>query len=100
MGSIPLQKTGNVALDLFMSRLKSEMDPVLANLLVQGQLIKNVQLSATSATIIPHKLGRTQIGWFPADQNAKASIWRSAALNSSTLTLSSDANVVVSLWVF
>lgn len=100
MSGLPLVKTGNQGLDLFMTRIKSELDPVLASTLLQGNLLPNIQLSASSPTIINHKLGRSQIGWMITDQNAQARIYRSQPLNSTQLTLSSDANVVVSLWVF
>lgn len=100
MSGLPIIKTGNVALDLYQTRMKSELDPVIASSLLQGNLLSNIQLSASSPTQINHKLGRMQRGWFITDQNAQARIYRFAPLNASTLTLSSDANVVVSLWVF
>ena len=100
MSGIPIIKTGNVPIDLFQSRLKSALDPVLAANLLQGNLLTNIQLSASSATQINHKLARMQIGWFLIDIGASAKVWRSLPLNATTLTLSSDTNVLVSLWVF
>lgn len=100
MAGIPIVKTGNQAIDLYQTRVKSLLDPVLASQLLSGNLLTNIQLSATSPTNINHKLGRMQVGWMLADQNAQARIYRSRPLNAHTLTLSSDANVVVSLWTF
>lgn len=99
MSSTPIIKSGNQALDLWQSRLKSDLDPVLANPLVNGLLLPNIQLSV-GQTVINHFLGRNQQGWVIVDQAAISQIFRSAPLNNKTLTLQSTNPVVVSLWVF
>lgn len=78
---------------------KSQIDPVLANLLVQGSLLKNISLT-TGTNQVNHLLGQTQQGWMITDINGAAQIYRSQPFNDKTLTLTSDANVTVSLWVF
>lgn len=100
MANLPIIKTGNQAIDMLQTRWKSQLDPVLASVLSNGSLIENVQLSGSSPTNINHKLGRKQIGWILTDVASEARIWRSQPLNQNTLTLSSDADVVVSLWCF
>lgn len=40
------------------------------------------------------------IGWMLVDQDTLANIYRSKPKNDTTLTLTSDAACVVSLWVF
>jgi hypothetical protein len=77
----------------------SELDPILRNLLINGQLITNVVIK-TGNNVINHKLGRKQIGYIITDQNAQAQMYRSQPLNNLTLTLTSDADVTISLWVF
>lgn len=78
---------------------KSQLDPVLANPLVDGILLKNVALD-NGETQINHLLGRKPLGWFLVDQNAAASIYRAQPMTILTLTLFSDSAVTVSLWVF
>lgn len=97
--SLPLIRTGIQSLDLLQSKWKAELDPKLGNVLANGLLISNVSLSIGD-NVINHKLGRVQQGWILVDQNAGATIYRSAALNDSTLTLNSSAGVTISLWVF
>lgn len=99
MSSLPLFKSDDQSLSLMQTRWKSQLDPVISNEIVSGQLLPNVSL-INGVTIINHKLGRALIGWFVTDQNAVANIYRSKPKNDTTLTLTSDAAVVVSLWVF
>lgn len=101
MPSIPLFKTDNLQIDLFQTKLKSQLDPVLSNLLVQGQQINNIALGP-GVTAVNHLLGRMQLGWSIADINGPATIWRSQPFTSTTLTLncSSFALVTLSLWVW
>ena len=77
----------------------SQLDPVLRNLLVQGILLSDITIK-TGVNVINHKLGRKQIGYIITDQNSKASLYRSQPLNSLTLTLTSDADSIISIWVF
>lgn len=75
------------------------LNPVLANLLVQGRLVSNTTLYSGD-NVINHLLGKMMSGWFVADQNAGVTIYRSAPLNGLTLTLNSSGTVTVSLWCF
>lgn len=75
------------------------LNPVIANPLLQGNLIQNIAL-INGNNIINHGLNRMQIGWFIVDQNATALFYRIASFNSKTLNLNSSGAVTVSLWVF
>jgi hypothetical protein len=77
----------------------AQINPVLASPLVAGSLLTGIQLNA-GTTVINHLLGRQMQGWLISDINGSAEIYRSAPLNSLTLTLTSSAEVEVSLWVF
>lgn len=81
------------------TRWKSLIDPVLGNQLINGLLLTDVLL-ANGVTIINTTLGRQQQGYIIVDQNAQARIYRSLPMNAKTLTLTSDAAVTVSLWIF
>jgi hypothetical protein len=86
-------------LPLMQTQWASQLDPVLGNPLVQGNLLTGIAL-INGVTVINHKLSRQMQGWIIVDQNAAATVYRSAALNSSTLSLTSNAAVTVALWVF
>lgn len=77
----------------------SILNPVIANQLLNGNLITN-QVLGTGSNAINHLLGRLQVGWMIIDQNASAAIYRSQPLSTTTLTLTSSAPVTVSLWMF
>lgn len=78
---------------------KTQLDPLTQLALTQGLLLKNQALK-NGVTVINHLLSRMQQGWFITDINGAAQIYRSAALNDSTLTLTSNAAVTINLWVF
>jgi hypothetical protein len=88
-----------LSLDMMQTKWATELNPVISNTLVNGLLLSNITIT-TGANVINHLLGRKQIGWFITDINASAQIYRSQDLNNLTLTLTSDADCVASLWVF
>jgi hypothetical protein len=92
-------KSDDQTVMLMQKQWTSELNPLLAVSLTQGSLLPNVKL-VNGVNTFNHYLGKQLTGWFIVDQNASASIFRSAPLNSQTLTLTSSALVTVSLWVF
>lgn len=99
MAQLPLYRSDNPEFSYMQTRWKSALDPVLANPLINGLQLTDVSLSI-GTTVINHRLGRKQQGWFLTDVNGAAQIYRSQALNDTTLTLTSDAAVTVSLLVY
>lgn len=98
MNSLPIFQTKDQTLSLLQTSWKAALTPVIQNEINQGLLIQaNL---AVGVNVINHLLSRTQIGWVVTDVNAVAKIYRSAALNDTTLTLTSDAICSVSLWCF
>lgn len=79
---------------------KSQLDPVLANSLMQGSILPNIILDANVPLTFNHYLGRQMIGWILIDNTAYCEIKRTSPLNSQTLTLEANANTSISLWVF
>lgn len=96
--NLPIFQTGDKNLQLLQSSWKAAIQPVLNNDINQGLLIE-ARLSIGDNTI-NHLLGRKPNGWFIADVDGAAVIYRSAAMNNLTLTLNSDAIVNIKLWVF
>ena len=81
------------------ARWKSQLDPLLANDLVQGTLVSGVSLSSGDNSVT-HKLGRAPKGWILTDINAAVTVYRSKDFSDTTLTLNASGTATVSLWVF
>lgn len=77
-----------------------QLNPVIANAIVQGNAVTGVMLAANTPKDIPTGLNRTQQGWFLTDINANAIVWRSGGFNSNTLTLMASAACTVDVWMF
>jgi hypothetical protein len=78
------------------------LNPVVGSPIVNGLLLKDVTL-ATGPNAVNHRLGRKLQGWIIIGINGVAEIYDNQASNqmpSLTLSLTSDADVIVSLWVF
>lgn len=85
--------------DLSSDRWATALNPLLTNPLVNGHLLTNLQL-INGVTTVNHLLGRKMQGWYVVDIDGAAEIYRSQPLNNLTLTLTSNADITVSLWVF
>ncbi len=75
------------------------LNPIIASPLSGAIILNGIHL-INGSTIIAHGLGRPLQGWFITDINGAATIYRSGAINASTLTLTSNAAVVVNIGVF
>lgn len=97
--SLPKFQTDNKQLSLLQSQWATEIDPVITNPSNQAILLKNINLN-NGVTVVNHKLGRLPQGWRIVDITGAATIYRSAAFNNLTLTLTSNAAVTIALEVF
>lgn len=88
-----------LSLSALATRWKAILDPLLANPINSISILQNVKLNS-GTTVINHKLGQVQQGWFLTDINGAATVYRSAPFNSTTLTLTSSAGVTVNIGVF
>lgn len=89
----------NLPWSLAQNKWPAELNPILALPILSGLQLKNIVL-IDGVNTINTKLQRPLQGWIITDQNAVASIFRSQPLNSTTLTLTSNAAVTVDLWVY
>ena len=96
MGVLPQQLT----LPMMQTKWASLLNPVLANQLLQGNLITDVVLVANKPFVVNHLLNRMMVGYIIVAQNANAVVWYTQPFNSQTLTLEANANVTVNLWCF
>lgn len=86
-------------LDLMQDRWASILNPFLSRPTNRMSLVKNIPI-LNGVNVINHGLGEIPQGWIITDVNGIASIYRSAPFNALTLTLTSDADVTLSLGVF
>ncbi len=92
----------NLPPDQMQTRWKAEIDPALANPLLKGRLVMNLELS-TGVNVINHLLGRKLTGWVLVGINAGVVVYDSQATNPNpqlTLQLVAPSPVTVSLWLF
>ena len=95
-------KTDSKDFSLMQTSWSAKLNPILANLIMDGIFLKNIQLT-TGSNIINHRLGRKLQGWFISRQRSNAGIYDNQDNNSNqvqTLILITDANVEVDLYVF
>lgn len=97
--SLPTFKDDNKNLMLLQSSWTSQLNPVLGNPATNPTILKNVAL-VSGVNVINHKLQQQQQGWFLTDLDAPVTIYRSAAFNNLTLTLTSSGPATVSIGVF
>lgn len=100
--ALPVFQTTLRELSMLQTSWTSQLNPLLADPLIQGHLLQSVTLTSGSNTI-SHKLGRALVGWIPTRVRASATFFDTQDSNQQadlTLLLTSSANVVVDLYVF
>lgn len=98
MTKLPQKLTWEMA----QNRWASMINPILASPIANGLLLDNVEL-INGITVVNHRLGRVLQGWIIVGINGAATVYDNQATNQMadlTLSLTSDADVIVSLWVF
>lgn len=98
--SLPIFQTANKDLTLLQTNWATQLNPVLANTILQGLQINNIVLVANTPLVVNHMLSRNMLGWIIVDQNAAASIYRTKPFNNQTITLEANANVTVNIWCY
>lgn len=96
---LPIFQTAIKEFSLMQTRWSAALEPLLKAPSLKGYVLEGVNL-INGATVINHLLSRKLQGWYVVDQNAAATIFRSQPKNDKTLTLTSNAAVIVDLFVF
>lgn len=99
MVGLPLFKSDDQTFQLLQSKWKSQLDGLLDNPILNGQILEGIVL-AIGTNNIDHMLSRKQQGWFVTDTNASVQVFRSMPFNNKTLTLNSNAVATINLLVF
>jgi hypothetical protein len=84
--------------DPILTRWKSSLDPVLANQLLQGNLLTSVLL-AIGSNQVAHKLQRQPVGWIITDQTGSSVIYR-LSWDNNFIVLNASQPVTINLWCF
>lgn len=77
----------------------SQLNPIIANPLTNMTILESVPVK-TGVNVINHLLQKIQQGWIILDINAPVTLYRSAAFNDLTLSLTSSGPAVINLGVF
>jgi len=83
--------------------VKRVLDEITDKPHMDSSLLESVVLTTGTTTLVEHKLGRNIRGWYIADRNAGATVYRDTASTADLaefLPLITSATVTVSLVVF
>ncbi len=99
---LPSFNTSDRILAMLQDQWASQINPVLANPLVQGRLISNISL-VTGSNTINTLLGRKLQGYIVVMKSANVTIYDTQATNpmpDKTLQLVASGPAAISLWCF
>lgn len=95
--------TENRELNRVQDYLGEIFEQILLSEVINGVLLKNIDLTTGQANNVEHKLNRAPLGWTVIRKRADANIWDAQddnVLKTKTIDLRCDADVTVDLWVF
>lgn len=73
--------------------------PTLTNPILDGIVIRDINVDGVSATEVDHKLSRLPQGFIIIDKNAPGDVWREV-LNTRQISFASSAPVTISIYIF
>ena len=86
--------------DLAQTKWSSILNPIISNPILAGDSLTDIILKANIPQSINHLLQRIPQGWFLIDNDSSATIWRAKPFTIYTITLESDADTTISIWIF
>lgn len=89
-------------LPMMQTKWAQELDPIISNELLQGNILSNISL-VTGTNVINHKLGRNLLGWYTTRVRAAVTLYDQQDTNQTpnlTLVLIASAPAIVDLAVF
>lgn len=81
------------------NNVEAAVNPIIDKVIVDGILLKNINLTTGIDNIINHKLGRALIGYTIVSKSSNSNIWNTQQ-GSKTITLQCSLNTIVNIWVF
>lgn len=97
--SLPIFNTPDRSFSMMQTQWKSQLEPVISFPANNGLLLTGITVSSGVNTI-NHKLAKAMQGWIVTDINNNITLYRSAAFNDKTLTLTCSGSATLNLWVF
>jgi len=79
--------------------VQQAITPIINSEIIDGLIIKDIEVLTGTKKVISHKLGRTPNGFAIVKRNANSTVWN-GTIDKKTIELNSSANVTISLWVF
>lgn len=95
--------TDDDTLNAVQNNVEQTFRALLLSEIVDGNLIEDVFLPASTETLVEHKLGRELRGYIVVKRNAGSNIFDKQDVNIASdrfLILDTNVAVTVSLWVF
>lgn len=86
--------------ELAQTKWASILNPIIALPILSGNIIQDITLIATKPNAINHLLQRRPQGWMITDKTTNANVWRVAPFTGTTITLESDIDTMIDLYVF
>ena len=93
----------NRELNKIQDNIEQFASPIINAEIIDGIIVKEVNLLSASTVEVEHKLGRKPLGWQIIRQRASALIWDDQDNNNRpdrTLALKCSANVTVDIRIF
>lgn len=86
--------------NLAQTKWASLLNPIIESAILTYSQVNNVALTASKPLAINHLLGRMPLGWFIVDKDSNAVVWRTSPYTNTTITLESDVDTNISLYVY
>lgn len=86
--------------ELAQTKWASILNPLLQLPFLSGIQINSIVLKANVNNVVNHLLQRMPQGWFLVDNTAHCTVIRAAPFTTTTITLQSDNDTTVSLWIY
>lgn len=84
-------------------RLQETLRPITDSSILDGVFLKDIDLASGTTTKVPHKMGRSIIGWIVVGKNAAQHVYdvNSGKADLDTyIHLTAGGTVTVNIWVF
>ena len=86
------------------NQLEEVLTPITKSQVVDGLLLKSIDLTASADNLVEHKLGREPLGWIIVRKNEAGEIYESTTVNNNRdkflLLRGSTATTDTNFWIF
>lgn len=90
--------TSDKSLQRLQDNVSNAISEILRVPLLDGRLFSQT-FTASTDTIVEHKLQREPLGWIILGKNATSDVWE-VSKDARFITLRTDQNVTITFWIF